>query len=66
MLYPTLSQLADKVGNRYLLVNVAAKRAREIAIEAEEAGISLTEKPVKLALGDIMAARITVKYTEEI
>ena len=66
MLYPTLSQLADKVGKRYLLVNVAAKRAREIAIEAEEAGISLTEKPVKLALGDIMADRITVKYTEEI
>jgi len=65
MLYPTLSQLAEKVGNRYLLVNVAAKRAREIAIEAEEAGVSLTEKPVKLALADIMTDRITVKDPEE-
>lgn len=65
MLYPTLSDLAAKVGNRYLLVNVAAKRAREIAIEAEEAGISLTEKPVKLALGDIMADRIAVQNPEE-
>lgn len=65
MLYPTLSQLAEKVSNRYLLVNVAAKRAREIAIEAEEAGISLTEKPVKLALGDILSDRISVKDPEE-
>lgn len=65
MLYPTLSQLAEKVGNRYLLVNVAARRAREIAIEAEEAGISLTEKPVKLALGDILSDRIVVKDPEE-
>lgn len=49
MLYPALTDLVDHVGNRYKLVNIIAKRAREIAEEAEMAGIILEEKPVKLA-----------------
>ena len=32
--------------NRYLLVNVVARRARQIASEAEEEGYELYEKPV--------------------
>ena len=35
MLYPSLSDLLKKVHNRYSLVNVAAKRARDIAEQAE-------------------------------
>lgn len=58
MLHPSMSELLEKVDNRYLLVNVAAKRARQIAEEAEMSEISLTEKPVKLALDDIVSGRI--------
>ena len=31
MIYPTLSELVEKTGNRYKLVIVVAKRARQIA-----------------------------------
>lgn len=58
MLHPSMSELLEKVDNRYLLVNVAAKRARQIAEEAEMNEVSLAEKPVKLALDDIVAGRI--------
>ena len=58
MLYPTLSDLAAKVGNRYLLVNLTAKRAREIADIAEANEVKLTEKPVTLALDDVINDRI--------
>lgn len=49
MLYPALTDLVDLIGNRYRLVNIVAKRAREIAEEAEAMDIKLDEKPVKLA-----------------
>ena len=58
MLHPAMSDLLEKVDNRYLLVNVAAKRARQIAEEAEINELKLTEKPVKLALDDIVDGRI--------
>lgn len=58
MLYPSMNDLLKKVGNRYLLVNIAAKRARAIADVAEEQEISLVEKPVKMALYDILEDRI--------
>ena len=55
MLYPSLSDLLKKVHNRYSLVNVAAKRARDIAEQAEnDPQIHLDEKPVSMALDDIM------------
>lgn len=60
MLHPSMSELLTKINNRYLLVNVTAKRARELAEEAEENEITLAEKPVKLALDDIMSGRIAV------
>ncbi len=58
MLKPTMSELLDIIPNRYLLVNVAAKRARDIADASEQAGEPLDEKPVKLALYDIMEGRV--------
>ncbi|MBQ4578989.1 MAG: DNA-directed RNA polymerase subunit omega [Clostridia bacterium] len=58
MLHPSMSELLEKVDNRYLLVNVAAKRAREIAENAELNEIKLTEKPVRLALDDIISGKI--------
>ena len=65
MLHPSMSELLTKIDNRYLLVNVTAKRARELAEEAEEKEITLAEKPVKLALDYIMSGRIVVLPQEE-
>ena len=38
MLYPPMAELVNKVGSRYLLVNLVARRARNIALKAEEEG----------------------------
>ena len=35
MLYPPVADLLKNVDSRYLLVNVVAHRARQIAVEAE-------------------------------
>ena len=53
MLYPPMASLVDKVGSRYLLVNLVARRARQIAAEAEAIGEHLTEKPVTLAINEV-------------
>ena len=37
MLYPPMSVLAEKAGSRYLLVNLVARRARNIAAAAPSA-----------------------------
>ena len=50
MLYPPVADLLTKVESRYLLVNLVAHRARQIAAEAEENHISLEEKPVTMAV----------------
>ncbi len=50
MLYPAMKDLLKKVPSRYMLVNVVAHRAREIASEAEQAREPLDEKPVSLAI----------------
>lgn len=35
MLYPPMSELLTHIDSRYLLVNVVARRARQIAIESK-------------------------------
>ena len=45
--------LADNV-SRYSLVRATAKRAREISEEAEEKKIILSEKPVSIAIDEIV------------
>lgn len=58
MLYPSLNQLLSKINSRYLLVNVTALRAREIADQADCAGERLDEKPVKLAITEIAEGKL--------
>lgn len=61
MLYPPMSELVDKVGSRYQLVNLVAKRARTIAIEAEENNESLEKKPVSMAIDEVYSGKLTIK-----
>ena len=53
MLYPAMSLLNKYVENRYLLVNVVARRARQIAADAEMHGEHLYEKPVTMAINEV-------------
>ncbi|MBR1496213.1 MAG: DNA-directed RNA polymerase subunit omega [Oscillospiraceae bacterium] len=62
LLYPPVSELAEKVGSRYELVNVIAKRARHISAEYEESGEPLDEKPVSIAIQEVYAGKLTVNH----
>ena len=53
-----MSKLNSHVPNRYMLVNVVARRARQIADDADEAGIQLDEKPVTLAIHEVADGKI--------
>lgn len=63
MLYPTMPQLLKNVNNRYMLVNVIARRAREIAEAAEEEGNSLEESPVSMAVLEIAEDKLKATQT---
>ena len=65
MLYPPIADLLEQVDGRYLLVNVVAKRAREIAQEANENDVNLPEKPVTMAIREVAAGQLTGTLKEE-
>ena len=65
MLYPPIANLLELVDGRYLLVNVVAKRARQIALEANEFGEELTEQPVTMAIKEVAAGELTATLKEE-
>ena len=60
MLYPAINKLTANVPNRYLLVNVVARRARQIAQEAEDNGEKMNVKPVTLAINEVADGQISV------
>ncbi len=53
MLYPAMTKLTEHIPNRYMMVNVVARRARQIAQEAEVNGEPLEEKSVTLAIDEV-------------
>lgn len=53
MLYPAMGELNARIHNRYMLVNVVARRARQIAEAYEEAHQPLNEKPVTIAITEV-------------
>lgn len=65
MLYPSMNQLLENVPSRYLLVNVTAKRARQIAENAEKQECTLNEKPVRSAINEIAQGQLCAKLKEE-
>ena len=65
MLYPPVAELLKDVQSRYLLVNVVAHRAREIAVEAEELGEELTQKPVTLAIQEVADGKLSAELKAE-
>ena len=65
MLYPPLADLLENIDSRYLLVNVVAHRARQIADEANELGEDLPEKPVTLAIREVADGKLTATLKDE-
>ena len=65
MLYPPVADLLEKVDSRYLLVNVVAHRAHQIAAEAEAFGEDLPEKPVTLAIQEVADGELTATVKDE-
>ncbi len=66
MFNPDLRGVLKNHLSRYSLVTATAKRAREIAEDAEENKIIMTEKPVSVALDEILAGEYVIVEPEEI
>ena len=65
MLYPPVADMLRHVDSRYLLVNVVAHRARQIAAEAEAFQEDLPEKPVTLAIREVAEGKLSGSVKEE-
>ncbi len=60
MLYPAMNKLTAQIPNRYLLVNVVARRARQIAQEAEIAKQRMNVKSVTLAIQEVADGKLSM------
>ncbi len=65
MLYPPVADLLKNVESRYLLVNVVAHRARQIAAEAEAFQEELPDKPVTMAIREVAEGKLTAGLKDE-
>ena len=65
MLYPPVAELLTNVQSRYLLVNVVASRARQIAVEAAQLDEELMDKPVTIAIREVAEGKLTAGLKEE-
>ncbi|WP_339719654.1 DNA-directed RNA polymerase subunit omega [uncultured Paraglaciecola sp.] len=61
----TVEDAVDKIGNRFDLVLVAARRARQIAIEGKDPLVERgTDKPTVIALREIELGLVTADTLE--
>lgn len=65
MLYPAMKDLLAQVPSRYMLVNVVAQRARQIASEAEKTGVPLDDKSVSIAIREVAEGKVVPQADEE-
>ena len=61
MLYPPVADLVDKIGSRYQLVNLVARRARTISTQAEERQIPLEKKAISTAIDEVYSGKLSIK-----
>ncbi len=65
MAFPSLERSLNKVSNRYMLVVLASKRARQINRGAAARVVSKHYKPTSMALEEIAAAKVEYRVKEE-
>jgi DNA-directed RNA polymerase subunit omega len=64
MAFPSLESALNKVSNRYLLVVLSAKRARQLNRGAPPRVDSKHKKPTSSALEEIAAAKVEYRVKE--
>ena len=52
--------LVNKVGSSYALVNLVAKRARDISASAEASGEPMNKKAVSAAIDEVYTGKLTL------
>ena len=65
MTFPSLERSLDKVSNSYLLVVLAAKRARQLNRGAQAQLESKHKKPTSVALQEIADAKVGYRLKDE-
>ena len=65
MAFPSLEEALNKVSNRYLLVVLSAKRARQINRGAAARVDSNHQKPTSVARQEIASAKVEYRVKEE-
>lgn len=62
MNYPSITELVDKVGCRYMLVMAVACRARQLLTDTEKLG---DKNAVTMAVEELYTDKIRIIYPEE-
>jgi DNA-directed RNA polymerase subunit omega len=65
MAFPSLDKSLDKISNRYLLVVLASKRARQLNRGAVARVETRHKKPTSTALEEIAAAKVEYRVKDE-
>jgi DNA-directed RNA polymerase subunit omega len=65
MSFPSLEKSLEKVSNRYLLVVIAAKRARQLNRGAAAQLETKQKKPTSVALEEIAEAKVGYRVKDE-
>lgn len=65
MIYPSIDKLLTKVDNKYSLVVISARRARELLAGSEKLIEPKGKKTVGTALEEIMAGKITYRRLKD-
>ena len=65
MLYPSLASLLKQVDSRYRLVNIIARRARDISAISDDYSDEDYEKPVSKAIEEIAAGKLRVTVPDD-
>jgi len=65
MLYPSLASLLKQVDSRYRLVNIIARRARDISAISDDYSDEDYEKPVSKAIEEIAAGKLRITVPDD-
>jgi DNA-directed RNA polymerase subunit omega len=65
MAFPSLDHAVNKVSNRYLLVVLSAKRARQLNRGAQARVDTRFKKPTSVSLEEIAAAKVEYRVKDD-